>query len=147
LTKAIYFDMDGTIVNLYAVPQWREQLDNCVSTPYAVARPLVDMARLARYIHKVQALGYTVGIITWLSRRGDAAYAAQVAQIKQEWLRKHLPSVRFDEMHIVPYGTPKEQCAMHPRGILFDDNTKVLARWLGDAHMPQRIFDIMRGLR
>ena len=33
MAKAICFDMDGTIANLYEVEDWREMLDNGSSLP------------------------------------------------------------------------------------------------------------------
>lgn len=39
MTKAIYFDMDGTIANFYSVPNWLDYLIASDPTPYEVARP------------------------------------------------------------------------------------------------------------
>ena len=50
MTKAIYFDMDGTIANFYGVEGWLACLETSDPTPYKVARPLVNMNRLARLL-------------------------------------------------------------------------------------------------
>ena len=54
MTKAIYFDMDGTVANLYDVPNWLEKLQAQDVTPYIEAKPLIDMEELktiSDYIH------------------------------------------------------------------------------------------------
>ena len=42
------FDMDGTIADLYADPNWLPKLRAYDPTPYINAKPLVNMSRLAR---------------------------------------------------------------------------------------------------
>ncbi len=39
----ICFDMDGTIADLYNVPNWLERLQAEDATPYLEAKPLWDM--------------------------------------------------------------------------------------------------------
>ena len=46
MTKAIYFDMDGTIADLYGVPNWLDCLIAEKTKPYREAKPLVDMRNL-----------------------------------------------------------------------------------------------------
>ena len=122
----IYLDLDGTVVNFYGVPNWLECLEAQDSTPYRVAKPLVHLSTLARYLNRLQARGYNIGIISWLSKSGTEQFNAEVAEVKREWLAKHLPSVKWDEIHIVPYGVPKSTCATCPASILFDDEQRNL---------------------
>ena len=75
----IWFDMDGTIADLYGVDGWLENLINEDTRPYDIAKPLVNMAYLARLLHKVQANGYEIGIISWTSRGGSDLYNGEVA--------------------------------------------------------------------
>ena len=63
--NAIYFDMDGTIADFYSVANWLDYLKAEEVKPYAEAKPLVNMNSLAKAIHKLQAKGYTVNIISW----------------------------------------------------------------------------------
>lgn len=147
MKQAIFIDMDGTIANLYAVQGWRDMLDNHIAKPYAKAKPMVDMSRLAYYLHQAQRKGYTIGIISWLSKNSTATYSQEVTEIKIKWLRKHLPSVRFDEIHILPYGTPKSTVAHSATDILFDDELRNRLEWCGTAFYPSRIFEILRSLR
>ena len=52
---------------------------------------------------------------------GNLSHDEMVTKAKIEWLRKHLKSVEFKEIHIVPYGTPKHEVVKDKNGILFDD--------------------------
>ena len=145
MIKAIYFDMDGTIADLYGVEGWLDDLIAENVRPYAEAKPLLNLSLLARYIHKAQAKGYTVGIISWLSKCGSDAYNEAVTAVKREWLAKHLPSVKWDEIHIVKYGTPKSTCRSCP-GILFDDEQRNLDEWGAGAVIASNLLEILRNL-
>lgn len=126
----INFDMDGTFVDLYGVPKWWEKLDKHDPTPYIEAKPLVRLSVLARHIHKFQKAGYKVNVISWLAKSSTPKYDVAVIDAKREWLRKHLPSVRFDGIYIVPYGTPKSNYVPKDRSnLLIDDEIKNLAEW------------------
>lgn len=145
MNKAIYFDMDGTIADLYGVSGWLADLEAENVRPYAEAKPLLNLSLLARYIHKAQRMGYTVGVISWLSKTGSPAYNEAVAAVKREWLAKHLPSVEWDEIHIVKYGTPKSACRTCP-GILFDDEQRNLDEWGAGAVIASDLLEILRSL-
>lgn len=128
MTKAIYFDMDGTIADLYGVEGWLADLEANRVRPYEEARVMHNMSALAKAIHKAQRKGVRVGIISWLSKSGTESYNKAVEKAKRKWLKKHLKSVIFDEIHIVPYGTPKSQVASNI-GILFDDEMNNRLEW------------------
>ena len=145
MNKAIYFDMDGTIADLYGVSGWLADLEAENVRPYAEAKPLLNLSLLVRYIHKAQRMGYTVGVISWLSKTGSPSYNEAVAAVKREWLAKHLPSVEWDEIHIVKYGTPKSTCRTCP-GILFDDEQRNLAEWGAGAVIASNLLEILRSL-
>ena len=126
MTKAIYFDMDGTIANLYGVNNWLECLMNEYTKPYREAKSLVNMRELGKELNRLQQLGYTIGIISWLARDASDEYNNRVTTAKRNWLNKHLSAVRFDEIHIVKYGTPKHTLG---NGILFDDEVRNRIEW------------------
>ena len=127
--NAIYLDMDGTIANLYAVPNWLKMLRAENPTPYIQAEPLVRLSALARHLNRLQRNGYIIGIISWGSKHATPEYDEAVAKANNFWLNKHLPSVKFDEIHIVPYGTPKSTVAKEKNGYLFDDEENNRAEW------------------
>ena len=145
MNKAIYFDMDGTIADLYGVEGWLADLEAENVRPYAEAKPLLNLSLLARYIHKAQKMGYIVGVISWLSKSGTPEYNKAVTEVKREWLKKHLPSVEWDEIHIVEYGTPKSTCRTCP-GILFDDEERNLKEWGAGAVIASSLLEILRNL-
>ena len=68
MTKAIYFDMDGTIANLYGVDGWLDCIINEYTKPYREAKALVNMKQLGRELNRLKQNGYTIGIISWLAK-------------------------------------------------------------------------------
>ena len=142
----INFDMDGTIANLYGVQNWLEMLIAEDTTPYAVARPMVNMSALARRLNTLQRAGYEIGVISWLSKSGGLEYNERVAEVKQKWLAKHLPSVQWDSIVIVPYGTPKELFCDTAEDILFDDEERNRESWTGIAYGVENILEILKGI-
>lgn len=146
MEKAIYFDCDGTIVDLYNVEDWLFHLHNYSVYPYVAARPLVNMSSLARLLNRLQKNGYIIGIITWCSKGSNDDFDARTQNAKLQWLRRHLPSVNFDEIHIVEYGIEKSSVANHPEGLLFDDNAAVRNSWQGIAHDENGIIDFLKEL-
>ena len=144
MTKAIYFDMDGTIANLYGVDGWLEMLINHDETPYTNATPLLRLNTLAFMLNRLQKDGYTIGIVSWLAKNSNEEYDTRVANAKIKWLRTHLKSVQFDEIHIVPYGTPKENVVNFPKGILFDDEEPNRTNWNGTAYDVDNIIGVLK---
>lgn len=130
MNKAIYFDMDGTLANLYGVDNWLEKLRNYDASPYAEADVKLNMQALAHRLNRLKKHGYTIGVISWLSKESTKEYDEEVAKAKREWLKKHLGSVEFDEIHLVKYGKRKSRLAKVKDGILFDDNDKVRKEWI-----------------
>lgn len=143
MIREINFDMDGTLANFYGVDGWLDCLIASDSTPYAIAKPLFNFSALARQIHRLQNIGYTVNIISWLSKSGTADFNREVTEVKMAWLRKHLPSVTFDRITIVEYGTPKSTCG---NGILFDDEERNRNEWKGIAYDVENILEVLRSL-
>lgn len=145
-TKAIYFDMDGTIANLYAVDGWLEMLRAYDPAPYAQARVMLNMSHLARLLNALQKQGYVIGIISWRSKCSTPLYDVEITHTKIQWLNKHLPSVHFDEIKVVDYGTPKSSVVACPCGILFDDESKNREEWQGQAYEPCDIIAVLKSL-
>ena len=144
----IYFDMDGTIADFYGQPQWLADLENFSARPYQKARPIGNMSALAKRLNNLQRKGFRIGIISWLSKTGTPAYNELVTEVKKQWLKDHLGSVQFDEIHIVAYGTPKSQVAQNI-GILFDDELRNREEWAakGNAYAPHEIFEVLEVLK
>ena len=140
----INFDMDGTIADLYGVENWLDYLIAENPFPYENACPLLQLSALARRLNALQKQGYELAIISWLSKNGSDTYNAIVTEAKKEWLKKHLPSVAWDKIIIVPYGTPKENYCNSPFDVLFDDEERNRTNWTGKAFDVDNIMEILR---
>lgn len=145
MKKTIYFDLDGVLVDFYGVNGWLDYILASDPTPYKKAKPLVNMSILARYIHKAQTKGYEVGVISWLAKDATVEYDNAVTKAKLEWLETHLPSVEFDQISIVKYGTPKSLFAKG-EAILFDDEEPNRNEWKGQAYDQTEIINILKAL-
>ena len=142
----IWWDMDGTIANLYAVENWLPKLRAEDETPYVEAKVMWNMSQLARLMNRVQKLGYKLGIISWTSKGGSELYNIAVDTAKREWLDTHLASVNFDYVYIVKYGTPKSLVMQTNNDILFDDEEQNRDAWEGEAHEPNEILSVLKEL-
>lgn len=144
INTTINFDMDGTIADLYGVDNWLEYLIAEDTFPYANAEPLLRLSALARKLNSLQREGYQLAVISWLSKSGTDEYNKAVTEVKKEWLRKHLPSVKWDRVTIVPYGTPKQNFCHTELDILFDDEERNRTNWTGRAYGVENILEILK---
>lgn len=129
MNKTLVFDMDGTFVNLYGVDGWLNDLRNYNTRPYDVAEPLYDMDALNAVLDVFRLQGWRISVTTWLSKESTTEYDEAVAISKINWNVRH--SFRYDEIHIVKYGTPKADCTRDLGGIqvLIDDDERVRKSW------------------
>lgn len=137
--KMLCFDMDGTIADLYAVPNWLEKLRNGDPTPFRDAAPMWDMEALRNALLKAINNGWEIRVITWLPPESTPEYKKAVTAAKKEWLARY--KFPAHKCHCVAYGTTKAKCVFHsfyePPFILFDDNDKIRHGWhLGDTINP-----------
>ena len=136
MKRRIYLDMDGTIANLYEVENWLADLKKSDPRPYIEAKPMVKEEVLADLINK----GYELAIVSWLAKNGNEVYNKEVRKAKKNWLKKHYPEIKFEEIHIVKYGTPKSKVVKHKDGILIDDEKNNRKKWKGTAINPKYIW-------
>lgn len=142
MIKMIVFDMDGTLADLYAVPDWLPKLRASDPSPYAEAIPMWNMEKLAEICHLLQTSGIEINVVTWLSLGADEAYKKATAAVKREWLERY--GIYPDHFHAVQYGATKADSVRRYLGngeaILIDDNEKVRKGWhLGAAVNPQEV--------
>lgn len=136
--KTLYFDMDGTIADLYGVENWLEDLRNCIARPYAIAEPLHEMDPLVNFLRQLSSQGWRIIILTWGPKESNPIFDKQVEEAKREWLRKY--QFPFQDFYLIPYGVPKALYANHSKfdlSILIDDDPQVRTDWkIGPAINP-----------
>lgn len=141
MVKAINFDMDGTLCDFYGVENWLEYLINRDATPYAVAKPLLNLSALARKLNALQREGYEINIISWLAKNSTEEFDEIVTETKKKWLKKHLPSVNWNKITIVAYGIDKSTLG---NGILFDDEEPNRKMWGEGAYDVHNIMEVLK---
>lgn len=135
--KMICFDMDGTIADLYSVPDWLRKLRAEDPSPYLEAEPMWDMEKLAEILRRLVAQGWQIRVISWLSKDSSEGYKTAVREAKLAWLKRY--NFPYDSAHLVAYGTTKADCVRRvaTAAILVDDNQKVRNGWsLGETIDP-----------
>lgn len=141
----IWFDMDGTIADLYGVENWLEMLMAHDETPYAIAKPLVNLSVLARLMNKVQREGFEICIVSALAKNSTAEYDERVRNAKIKWLANHLKSVHFDEIRFVPYWYTKNDVNTGD-DILFDNEERHLKKWTGTAVPANKMIETLKAI-
>ena len=137
MNKMICFDMDGTIADLYSVPNWLDKLRAEDPSPYLDAEPMWDMKRLRKILLDMRRQGWEIRVISWLAKDSSESYKAAVRVAKLEWLKRY--NFPFGTAHLVAYGTTKADCVRRitDAAILIDDNKKVRSSWhLGETIDP-----------
>ena len=62
---------------------------------------------MTRQLNRLQNCGYKLRIITWTSKESTPEFDEATRIAKLNWLAENLPAVHWDEIHVVPYGTPE----------------------------------------
>ena len=143
----IFFDMDGTIANLYGVDGWLSDLRAENARPYREAKALLNLQELAHRLNSLQKKGYRLEVISWLARESSANYDVEVTNAKIEWLKNHLKSVHFNKINIVSYGIEKDGFRHTENDILFDDEERNRKNWGGIAYNVNNILEVLGGLK
>lgn len=144
--RTIFFDLDGTIADLYGVKNWLQYLLASNPFPYENAKPLLNLQALARVLNRLQRNGFRIEVISWLSKNSTPEYDEAVTLAKLHWLRTHLASVSFDEINIVSYGICKDTFRHTTADILFDDEEPNRKAWNGVAFGVENIIEVLRSL-
>jgi FMN phosphatase YigB (HAD superfamily) len=129
----VYFDLDGTLYDLYGQHGWLDMLHAEDVAAYINGGVLHNLNDLHLVIDALVAKGYRIGVVSWTAKDGSKAYNAAVRKVKREWVRKYLPQAT--EVHVVKYGTPKHWVAKDRHyAIIVDDAAEVREAWtLGKA--------------
>ena len=140
MATKIYFDMDGTVYDLYGIKGWKEMLESEREEVFKIGEPLVNMMTLEEVAKKLIETGIEIGIITWLPRDASKEYEAKCAKVKEEWKNLYMPYV--NEFYTVPYGTAKHKVPVKKSKtmILFDDNYNVRCAW--DSTIQRKSYNV-----
>ena len=141
----IWFNMDGTIADLYGVENWLEMLIAHDETPYAIAKPIVNLSVLARLMNKVQRKGFEICIVSALAKDSTVEYDERVRNAKIKWLANHLKSVHFNEIRFVPYWYTKNNVNTGA-DVLFDDEERHLEKWTGTAVHASKMIETLKAI-
>lgn len=129
MNKAIVFDMDGTIADLYGVEGWLDDLSEESTRPYDLAEPMYKMDTLNTLLVLLKGIGYRIIVTSWVAKNATKEYATAIRNSKIAWLDKMC--FPYDEVHIVKYGATKADSTRKYGGfqVLVDDNEKVRDGW------------------
>jgi hypothetical protein len=120
----LIFDMDGTIADLYGVPNWLDKIHNEDTKLFENADPIYDMNILNNLVNKLKA-NYVIVVNTWLPMNATKEYKKNVAKQKKAWLKKH--NFPADKIYCRAHGENKAYATKNYKvtQILVDDNRAV----------------------
>lgn len=141
--RSIYFDMDGTLADFYNVKDWLRDLENENTKPYKQAKSLVPKKDFQLMIRKLQKKGFRICIVSWLSKTGSELFHKKIIREKLLWLKNNYPTIQWNEIKIVKYGTPKST-VVKENGILFDDEKRNREEWgLEKSYNVENIMEVL----
>ena len=126
----IFFDMDGTIADLYGHEGWLEKIVNEEEGLFRNLRTIYDPLQLMEIKVLDTDLPLQMEIITWTPMNASPEYCQKVENEKREWALEKFGDV-FSQVNVLPYGVPKQYAETKKSQlmILVDDNPEVLAMW------------------
>ena len=130
MSVKVYFDLDGTVFDLYGKSNWLEILrTEQIGAFQGSFLPEIDLNEFYATIEHLSIYGVQFAVISWLPMQASPEYEEICRQEKNEWILENLPFV--SEVSIVPYGIPKQDCIIKraQRMILLDDNAEVCEMW------------------
>lgn len=128
--KWIWFDMDGTIADLYGVDGWLEDLQNESTRPYAIAKAIYSTLDLLTVLAELKMLGYRIGVVSWSAKNSNKEYDCKVAETKKAWIVKNGLDIMIDKIIVTTYGVRKaDTCRPFGAGVLVDDEKQNRDAW------------------
>ena len=129
MTTKIYFDLDGTVYDLYNVENWEPKLRAENADVFNEGNFIGDYTRFITVCTELVKKGVQFGVITWLPMQATEEYERECAEVKREWVKKFMPFVT--EFTAQTYGIPKQNAIIKraKRMYLLDDNAEVCEIW------------------
>lgn len=122
-----YFDMDGTIVDLYSVDNVFDKLDAFDVSPYVDAKAI---SKNIAMLQELQLQGHDIAILTMMSKTTTPSFTMQTIKAKKQWLHEH--GVKYSDFIPVPYGANKFEYAKDKNAYIVDDDKNVINSWGND---------------
>lgn len=150
--KTIWFDMDGTIAELYKVPNWLEMLRTSDWRVYDKCLPRANFERINSAIEALTAHGWQVGVITWASKGISWGMDCDcIGDVKFNWLTRYFPALVDGKFACIPYGESKAQFLLDMEdagevNYLVDDNKEVREDWRAHS-CPGCVFKTINATR
>lgn len=150
--NTIWFDMDGTIAELYKVNGWLEMLRESDWRVYDKCLPRAHFDRINRAVEALTAHGWQVGVITWASKDvGWGVDCDRIGEIKFDWLCRFFPAIADGKFACIPYGESKAQYLLDMEeagevNYLVDDNKEVREDWRAHS-CPGCVFKTINATR
>lgn len=129
MSKKIWLDLDGTVYDLYSIPNWLEDIQEEKEGLFLKGDFLGIYSDFLKEAERLLLIGYEFGIITWLPLGASPEYEEICRIEKMKWIKKFLPFIH--DINIISYGIPKQN-AIKKRSqlmILIDDNSEVCRIW------------------
>ena len=102
--KSIWFDMDGTIADLYKVEGWLPKLRSNDWSVYSECAPRHNYQRINAAVEALIENGWQVGVITWASKGiGWGKDLDKIAEVKFDWLCEFFPALADGHFACIPY--------------------------------------------
>ena len=130
----IFFDMDGTIADLYGIEGWLDRLHNEDKTIFLECAPLISEKEL---LNKFPAEQYEIKILSMTPLGATDEYCANVAEQKSAWLDRYFPTLT--KRIYKKYGHNKNLKGS-ASAILVDDSAPIRATFRGTAINPAEIW-------
>ena len=133
--NGIFFDLDGTLADLYKVEGWLESLRSNDWSVYRKCAPRHNYQRINTAIEALIENGWQVGVITWASKGiGWGKDLDKIAEVKFDWLCEFFPALANGHFACLPYGRRKADFAeeinsCYEVAYLVDDNKEVRQEW------------------
>ena len=89
----IFFDLDGTVYDLYSVENWLEKLRSEDASVFSEGDFIGDYNRFKTVCEKLVAVGVQFEVITWLPMQASPEYELECTEVKREWVKKFMPFV------------------------------------------------------
>lgn len=125
--KIVYFDMDGTLVDLYGVTNVFKRLDTLDASVYLEAKPIDKYINMLK---EFTTLGYKVVILSCLGMISEEQFDKDTIYNKDIWLNKYIGSEYiYDRIYIPNTKHKEEYISKYGYGILVDDDIRVLNNW------------------